>query len=115
MSNDIVVLVKRAAERTIISDILEEWHRRDPRAAKEAIRFIREVTAQDIHSSGKYKDMGSEDSADGHVKLRFPATLFWAIRRIFPKWGDDDADIRTLVTDFPDLMPRAMRKRIGAE
>lgn len=108
------ILMRGAARRNIIRDVLQQWYRMDPKEAKAAIKMIKEQTAADVHSSGKYRDRDG-DKVEGQCKYRFPATLFWALRRIWPEWGDDEQDVKDLIRDFPDLMPREMRARIGVK
>jgi hypothetical protein len=105
------ILIKQAAKRELVRAVLEEWHAHDPAGAKEIVRFIREVTAQDCN-----QDTGgwAVEDAEGYLKIRFPQDLLLALRAVIPDWGDDDADLKDFFKEFPDMAPRKMRKRVGA-
>jgi hypothetical protein len=100
--------MKRAARHEIYREVLEEWLRRSPGQARETIRYIKEVTAQDVRD-GKWQ----ATDAGAQLQIRFPSDLFFLLRACIPGWGDDNADLKEFLREFPDLIPAAMRKRIG--
>lgn len=100
------ILMRCAARHELYKEALEEWLRRSPGEARETIRYIRDITAQDVRN-GKWEE------ADVMVSVRFPSTLFFLLRRLIPGWGDDSQDMRDFLREFPDLIPPAMQKRIG--
>lgn len=102
----IQIQVKRAARKALIETAIKEWRLLDPKGVKKVMQYIREITAQDIKSSGQY------EGDTGFIQFRLPKDLFWILRAVIPGWGDDDADIKELVTMFPDMMPREMKQRL---
>jgi hypothetical protein len=108
------ILIKKAAKHALIKTAIEEWLRIDGKRARAAIKYIREVTSQDMNKNGSYdfEDPESAEHKESFLQFRFPADLFYILRGVIPGWGDDDADIKELVVLFPDLMPREMRNRL---
>lgn len=104
--------IRTAARHEIYKECVHEWFSRDPGQAQETVRFIREVTAQDLRD-GKWEN---DDGAAVQLSVRFPSDLFFILRQALPgppPWGDDDRDMRDFLREFPDLIPPAMQKRIG--
>ena len=90
--------------------ICESYFQRFPKQARAIARFLKEVTSHDLRD-GKWK------GGDAYVKVRFPSPLFHSLRRgfakanIFPNFGDDDADIRFVVNEYPDLFKKTTKAK----
>lgn len=100
------ILMRNAARRELYKEAVERWYRMDPGQAREAIRYIRDITAQDVRN-GKWED------EDVMVSVRFPSDLFFLIRGLIDGWGDNSDDMRDFLREFPDIIPVAMQRRIG--
>lgn len=105
------ILIKHAAKRQLVRDVVEQWYRKDPALAREIVRYIREITAQDWNPRTGEWNQNKVDKRDGFLKIRFPTDLFFMLRAVMPDWGDDDADIKDLIRECPDLIPKQMHNR----
>lgn len=97
------VLVKNRAKRELIREIAAAWIAVSPVEAKEAAQQLKKLYASQYRKNGGYRK-GVRDQY-GYVKVRIPSTLFHLLRKFIPGFLDDDADLRMLCREFPDLIP----------
>jgi hypothetical protein len=103
------ILIKQAAKRQLVKEVMLEWYRQKPKQAKEIIKFIQECTFQDYNpTTGAWRGEGDDL---GYCKVRFPQELFLHLRAVIPGWGDDDADLKDFFREFPDMIPKNLKRR----
>lgn len=103
-----VTLVKPdglSAREKVMKQVLETWIAEDPGTAKAVAQYMKEVTANQWHANGKWREQHN-----GYFQISIPAPVFHIMRRVFPlllpgepQFATMDEDIVFCMRTFPDL------------
>lgn len=86
-------------KRLLIQAVVEATRARSPGLLKEWVDFCREITSAQMK-----KPESKRVDGYGYLRVSVPRELFFTLRRFIKNFGDDDADIKLLAKELPDMV-----------
>lgn len=100
-----VHLSAKDKKKRLIKAVVEAFELKYPLLLDEMAKAIEDMAKHEFDpKTGKLRaEVGKKGKDLGYISVRVPQELFFTIRRFWPDFGDDSADLRLVAEEFPRL------------